>query len=415
MTREIPDAPQFESARKLHPFWMRMLNRVGGILPGSRRSLDADALWRAAAKKAGGVAGEARAEVRSGLSALCASLEADAELNWVGRFAARDDTLRLAATHLRIERARAAESSLDDTELPPVTFILGLPRTGTTVLHQLLAQDPALRTIPYWESFDPVAPAAGEPDRRPQKVEKMLGQLDAIVPQIQAIHPMAATAPEECVALFMNVFRTLQFDIQYRIPGYADWLLAQDATIAYRGYREQLQRIWRDRPMGERFLLKDPTHIVHLESLAEMFPEARFIFIHRDPARSISSICSLYAYTRSVFRDVVDPRAIGAEIMNGYWPDALDALPERRARLAADRCADVRQADLVERPLEVAKEIYRALDFDWTEEARAAMTRHLETERSRTTPRHVHSLEGFGLRPEGVRERFASYCAEYGV
>jgi len=243
----------------------------------------------------------------------------------------------------------------------------------------------------------------------------MLRQLDLFVPEIQAIHPMSCDAPEECVALFMNVFRTLQMGIQYRVPSYVDRMLHEDAASAYQGYRQQLQLILSHRPGGERLLLKDPTHTVHLATLLDVFPDARVIFTHRDPTRSISSICSLYPYSRAVFDDSVDPVEIGQEIIGGYWPDAMISAQSERKRLAPGAVADVRQRDLVEDPIATVASVYRALGIDLTEAARSAMQRFVLLDAQTPKRRHEHRLEGFGLEEGAVRERFKAYCEAFDV
>jgi hypothetical protein len=346
------------------------------------------------------------------LEVLASSVEEDAALNLIGRMSGRDDTLRMARTHLRIESALRDQPSLEQTALPPPIFVVGWPRTGTTFLHTLLAQDPASRTIPYWESFDPLPPEQG-PDRRAAKVDRMLAQLARFAPAYQAIHPMTGDAPEECVALFMNVFRTLQFDIQYRIPGYVEWLLAQDAGVAYAGYRRQLALLQHHRPCGVRQVLKDPTHLVHLEALLELFPDARVVYTHRDPAQAMSSLCSLYAHTRSIFSDDVDGRAIGAELMEGYWPRALDRAIELREKIPAERRTDVRYVDLVRDPLAAAAGLYSALGIDLEDRARAAMERFVRADAARDHGVHLHALEDFGLQAAAVRERFEGYCSRF--
>lgn len=437
MVRSIPDAPQFVDARRLKPFWMRAINGLGRRFAARHSRFDGTDLWDRALvrRRAAGKAGRARRSasgpsavpvpfpelvptppMREALDQLTRAVDGEAGLNWIGRIAALDDTLRMAATGLGAEAMYARNPAIAETPIKDPVFILGLPRTGTTALHHLLAADPANRTIPYWESFDPIPPAPGAEDRRVEKLEKMLKQLDSLVPEVQAIHPMTADLPEECVALFMNIFRTLQFDIQYKIPSYVDWLLGQDARIAYADYRRQLQLIAFARPLGERFLLKDPTHLLHQDAILDLFPDAKFIFIHREPERSISSICSLYAYTRAIFVDQVDPHAVGQEIMTGYWAKALDgSFDAHRGRLATERIVDIRQPDLVADPLGVAEQIYRAFSLDWNEAARSGMTHHVRAQASAPRARHEHSLKGFGLRPEAVRERFKAYCERFDV
>jgi hypothetical protein len=403
--------PQFKSARAGRPGWMNALNAAGRLAPRAVRP-SADAWWRAA-REASRDAGEPSADARAAAEALAESLRADAQLNLVGRFGARDDTTRLARTHLRVQRALKETQEAAAVRLPPAIFVIGWPRSGSTFLHRLLAQDPDTRTIPYWESFDPVPPRSG-PDTRAAQVERLLARLADLAPAYQEIHPMKADDAEECVAFFANELRTLQLDIQYRVPGYVRWLLAQDARTAYDAYCRQLRLVHHHRPHGARLLLKDPTHLVHLDTVLALFPEAKLVFIHRDPAVAISSICSLYAHTRAIFSDAVDAHAVGAEVMSGYWPSALDRGMALRDRLPRERVADVRHADLVRDPLAAAEALYRALGLELGDAARAAMASFVARDAAERGE-HVHSPEGFGLRGEAIRERFAGYVARFAL
>jgi hypothetical protein len=388
---------------------MRALNAAGRLAPGALQP-SADAWWRAA-RAAEPDAGDPDPSARAASEALAESLRADARLNLVGRFGARDDTARLATTHLRVRRALRETQAAAATPLPPAIFVIGWPRSGSTFLHRLLAQDPDTRTLPYWESFDPVPPRSG-PDRRAAHVERLLARLAQLAPAYQAIHPMTAHDAEECVALFANELRTLQLDIQYRIPGYVRWLLAQDARVAYQAYYRQLQLVQHHRPHGARLVLKDPTHIVHLETLLAVFPDAKLVFIHRDPAAAISSITSLYAHTRAIFSDAVEPHAIGAEVMSGYWPDALERGLALRDALPPARRADVRHADLTRDPIVTAEALYRALGLELGDAARDAMRAFVARDAAERGE-HVHTPEGFGVRREAIRERFAGYVARF--
>jgi hypothetical protein len=408
--RPAPHVRPFRGAREGRAWWLRALNAAGPLLSRAGR-LDADSLWEGARRQVGADAEPAPDAVEA-LAALCASVERDAALHLVGRFAARDDTLRLARTHLRVERALRARPEILATPLPEPIFVVGWPRTGSTALHQLLACDPAHRTLPYWESFDPVPPERG-PDRRPERVERLLRQLASFAPDYQAIHPMTAEMPEECVALFMNAFRTLQLDIQYRVPGYVALLLAQDARTAYEAYRRQLALLLHHRPGGERLVLKDPTHLVHLETLLALFPDARVVHTHREPAEALSSLCSLYAHTRAIFSDEVDPKALGRELLEGYWPRALEGALALRGRIAPGRLADVRCDELVRDPLGTVARLYRELGLPFTEAARAVMQAHLEAETRRPRGVHEHALALFGLSEGEVRERFADYRGRF--
>jgi hypothetical protein len=405
------DIPQFEDAHASHPRLIRAANRIGRLLPGSRK-LSADALWSAA--RAGSLADcEPTPEAKEALEVLVDSLSTNVRMNLVGWYSARDDTTRLARTHLRIHRALRENPAISEMPLPPAIFIIGWARTGSTFLHNLLACDPAHRTIPYWESFDPVAPEPGKPDRRIEKLDEMLKLLGRIEPRYHAIHPMAAESPEECVALFMNEFRSLQLDFQYRVPDYAKWLLAEDANVAYDLHRGQLELIQFHRPGGDRMVLKDPTHLVHLATIIDRFPNAKFVFTHRDPATAISSVSSLIAYTRALFSDDVDPRSIGPEIMDGYWPTALEKSRNLRAALPDRMAVDVRYPDLTRDPMGTIESIYRGLGIEFSTPARTSISRFLGNRPD--SGRHIHALEGFGLTKDEVRDRFAAYCEELDI
>lgn len=401
---------QFVDARAGQPWWMRALNRIGGLAPAAVQP-NAENWWAKACAAEPEIGAPAQ-RAREGLATLADSLAHDARLHLVGRISARDDSVRLAHTHLRIERALREAPEIAQTVLPAPIFIIGLPRSGTTFLHRLLSMDPAARTIPYWESYDPVPPRAGA-DTRVAKLDRMLAQLARISPAYQAIHPMSAGSAEECVALFMNELRSLQFDIQYRVPGYVKWLLSEDARIAYEGYHRQLQLIQHHRPHGVRFVLKDPTHLVHLTTVLEVFPTAKLVFTHRDPAFAFSSICSLYAHTRAIFSDDVDPHALGREVMDGYWPPALDRVQQTRAALPPSCLTDVRHADLVRDPLGSVAKIYAELGIELTAEARTEMEAFLALEAAAPKTVHEHSPEGFGLTRGMIRERFAGYTQRF--
>ena len=338
---------------------------------------------------------------------LVDALAENVPLHFVGAVSARDDTTRIARTHLRVHAALEAVPEIDQAPLLPAVFLIGWPRTGSTFLHQLLACDPDSRTMPYWESFDPVPPPPGEPDRRAARLRQTLRLLERIEPRYHAIHPMTAESTEECVALFMNDFRTMQFDFQYRVPEYNRWLLDQDANVAYAQYERQLRLVQHHRPAGRRQVLKDPTHLIHLETLIARFPDARFVFLHRDPVISLSSICSLTAYTRALFTDDVDARSIGPEVLAGHWPRALEESHALRERLPEAQRIDVRHPDLVRDPIAVVRAIYDRFGMEWTDAARGAMGRFLEERdagaRRTPRPRAGGLWCGSGRRPRALR------------
>lgn len=402
--------PQFTHARDSHAWWVRAVNSLGGSFePVGRPS--AERYWERA-QRLNPSAGEPTPDTREALVALTESLNDDAALNFIGKIAAWIDCTRMAATHLRVEQALRESPEIEQTELPPPLFVLGLFRSGTTVLHRLLGEDPDNRTLPHWESFDPVQ-GPGGPELRQRKLTRTLMLADMVSPSIKAIHPMDALQTDECRGMFTNVFRTPQFNVQYRASGYVDWLFAQDATIAYRHHRRQLQLVQYHRPYGKRFVLKDPTHTFFVKQILEVYPNARFMFIHRDPAETLSSICSLHAYARAVFSGDVEARALGAEISDSYMTRRLESAVAAVDRLPAGRVAHVRAPDLSRDPVGTIDEAYRSLGMELSAVGRLAMHEYMRVKRARQSPRHIHSAEGFGLDTSAIHERFDSYCERF--
>ena len=402
-------AEQFTSPSAILPRWLRAVNGIGKLLPGLfTPSVEA---WLAKAQREELDAGEPTRDVVDALQVLVDSLLSDAALSFSGRVAAAMDSIRMARQHLRIERALRNNPRIVETEIPAPIFLVGWMRTGTTFVHRLLSADPKSRFMPYWESMYPVPPV-GKDDRRAQ-LTKVLAQLETISPSYQAIHPMSADAPEECVALFTNVFRTLQYNVQYRVSRYVAWLRQQDPRIAYSHYRKQLQLVHYHRPTGARFVLKDPTHSVFVDTILALFPNARFVMTHREPTETLSSMASLYAYSRAIFSDDVDPHALGPELLSSYLLSSLEHAIARLDDLPAGRVAHVRYADVRRDPIGTMGQTYRALGEELDESARSAIEAMLETEADKPRDVHIHSAECFGLVRDAVRERLSAYCLRF--
>ena len=402
--------PQFTHANDSHSWWVRAINTIGGGLEPVGRP-DAD-IWWERAQRQNPDAGDPTPDTRDALDAFTRSLNEDAALNFIGKIAAWLDCTRMASTHLRVEQALRRRPEVVHTQLPTPLFVLGLFRSGTTILHRLLGEDPDNRTLPHWESFDPTPRPEG-PARAQGTLSRFLKMADILSPNIKAIHPMDAFQTDECRGMFTNVFRTPQLNVQYRVKGYVDWLFEQDATIAYRHHRRQLQLAYHQRPYGKRFVLKDPTHTFFVDAILEVFPDARFVFIHRDPVDTLSSICSLYAYARSVFSSDVDANAVGAELWSSYLVQGLEPAVHRVDQLPAGRVAHVRAPDLARDPVATIASAYHTLGMSLGGEARHAMHEYMIQKRLRPGARHLHSAEGFGLDPRAIRDRFSSYCRRF--
>lgn len=412
MNHEKPAPLHAATSNSPAPAALRWFNRLGRPL---RRlvTLSPDRLV-AAARKQAGVHEGIPLEFAQAFEQLIESLRRESNLHLAGRIAAYQDTLRLLRNQLRISQALEREPEIAATELPDPIFVTGMPRTGTSLLLNLLCRDRDHRALLYWESFDPV-PASGGPQAQARRTASMLRGLDYVSPGYQAIHPMEADGPEECVMLFMHAFSTPQFDIQYDVPSYMRWLDNVDRRAAYIHYRKQLQLIHHRRPFGKRMVLKDPSHMLAPDVILELFPKAKIVHIHRDPLVAVASNCSLYANTRSIFLDKIDRKRLGAHVLGGTWPNALDRSIALRERLPAGAVVDVAYCDLLHRPLETIGRLYERLGLELSEDARNRAALWLNANPQGKHGVHRYSLGEYGLAREQVEERFADYRRRFDV
>src|SRR5262249_33828243 len=228
-----------------------------------------------------------------GLHRLVESLETEANLNLMGRIAVREDIIRLLANRFRVEQDRRRDPGIAAEDIRRPIFITGMPRSGSTLLHGLLAQDPANRVPQTWEMLNPSpAPQRATYDRDPRiaKVERELWWFQRLSPSFQAIHDVGARMPEECVIILAHSLVGSQFASMYDVPSYSRWGDAQDARPGYELHRRFLQHL-QHHCRGERWVLKAPVHLPHLGALLSVYPDARVIMTHREPLEVLGSEC----------------------------------------------------------------------------------------------------------------------------
>ena len=350
------------------------------------------------------------------LRILLESVEEEARLHPLGRFMARENFIRVLSNRLRIEEAFKRRPEILARKIEDPVFIIGLQRTGTTVLHRLLAADPALRFLASWEAVNPApftADGKGEPDPRIKGALMAQRALRYLAPDFFAIHPVEALAPEEDVLLLDFDFWSTVPEATQRVPSFSAWLEQQDHTGAYLYYRKILQYLHWQRP-GGRWLLKSPHHMEHLDEILKVFPNARIIMPHRDPARVLASFCSMEAHAYGVFSDDVDPREVGR-----HW----FAKARRMVRLAAEardkagpeHFVDVAYADLVADPIAQMRRVYDFLGLELTQEKERAMRAWLAGNPQHKHGKHRYRLEDFGLDGDTVENAFADYRGRFSI
>lgn len=330
----------------------------------------------------------------------------DARLSPLGVVAVREQFRHSLHTALEMSRAAAAmpEAAREKIERP--VFILGLPRTGTTLLQRLLSCHAGARYLPFWEVYTPVPrdlahPAADLAERK-RAARLSLGVLHWLAPELMAIHPIEADDPEECYHLFRNAFLMPGgFDFAY-LPSYWQWFEAlPDKTALYRSFKLQLQILQHIDRRGH-WVLKSPLHLAVLPELLEVFPDARIVYTDRDPAQSIASLASLVAVTWGMTSDRVDLHEVGRYVL------AASARSEARARrraltLGPDQKFEIAYTELVKDPIGHVLAISKSFGLAADPEFEARMRAWLAANPSTKHGRHDYDLATFGLDAEDVR------------
>jgi hypothetical protein len=390
------------------PVGLRVLNGVGGALRAAGLPLVRldEATLVARATRETGLADFGDDRFRVPLRRLLDAFEREAALTVLGRLIARTDVVRLLANRLRMVDAHARNPEIGDAEIRAPIFVVGLPRTGTSILHELLAQDPANRVPMTWEVMHPwPAPerATYETDPRIAAVEKHFAGVDRLIPGFKTMHPMGARLPQECVALTAHDFATMLFSTTHHVPGYQAWLDGADLRWVYASHRRQLQYLQWKCP-AERWVLKSPGHLWALDALLAVYPDARIVQTHRDPLQVIASLASLVTLLRSL-----------AE-WTARLADGLARATAVRDRLPAGaRVLDVQFAELMRDEVAMVRRIYAHFDLGLSGEVEALMRRFLTENPREKHGRHRYTLAAAGLDEPTERRRYAAYQERVGV
>lgn len=404
-------------ARPRRPWPIRAWNAGGRAagLAGVRASLALDDLL-AAARRSARLDDFGDPYFREPLGVLLASLEAEAALHPFGRTVMRGRIAGMLANRLRVEALVREHPDIERIPIARPIVIAGLQRTGTTLLHRLLAADPRARSLAAWEALHP-APLDGEgregSARRRRAAQLSERGLRWLSPQFFAVHPVEADAPEEDVLLLDHCFTSQAPEATLHVPTYASWLEGHDLVPAYRYLARLLRVLLWQRP-GAHWVLKTPHHMEYLAELFEVFPDALVVQTHRDPRATTGSFCSMVAHGRGIFSDCVDPREVGR-----HWLRKVRRMIDRSLAVRDERdgrsFVDVSYYDLVADPLAEVRRVYDAAGLELTPEAAEAMRALLAHQKKDKHGRHVYRTRDFGLSPALVDETFADYRGRFGI
>lgn len=375
------------------------------------------------------VLGEARArtglcdfgpdDFRERLGVWCQAAAEDADLGPMGRARFFGDMVRYAANRLRFHDLLRHHPEIVDVEIRKPIIIAGLPRSGTTHLVNLIASDRRLRSLPYWESLEPIpepgiVPGSKEDDPRYVRCAREHEMLGHVAPLLKNMHDLTPDHVHEEIEVGALDFSTYLPEWLATVPRWRDYYYAHDQRPHYQYMKNVLKALqWMRGP--NRWILKSPQHLEQLGPLLDAFPDATVALTHRDPVSVVASAITMLTYGDRMRRTRVDPPAVAA-----YWCDRVEhllrACVRDRALLPESRSIDVLFHEFMADDLAMVKRIYGVAGLDVTDEARGALERYLEEHPRGKHGRIVYDLQGdFGIDPEELRKRFEFYYERFPV
>jgi hypothetical protein len=350
---------------------------------------------------------------REGLRSLIDSMENEAALSTLGRFIARTEIVMLLENRLRLHDWRRRHPEIAAVRVERPIFIVGMPRTGTSILHEIVAQDPNVRVPLTWEvdrPFPPPEAATYKTDARIAEIQRNLDRSESLIPDFKRMHPMGAELPQECVRMTATEFASMIFHTAYRVPSYARWL-HERANLApvYASHRRFLQHLgWRC--ARERWILKSPGHLWAIEDLLREYPDACLVQTHRDPLKITASLTSLVSLLRTMASERIDRLEIARE-WSEHVRTGLEKSVEARERgvVPRDQIVDVHFRDFMKDQIGTVRSIYERFGLKLTSEAEARMRAFITANPDDKHGKHAYRFADTGLDLDEERERSKRY------
>jgi len=373
-----------------------------------------DELHRAA-MKATGLEDFGEPDYRAGLRVLLQAFDTDTQLTEVGWQFAYGSVLGTLTARLHTQKGWSEHPQLRAVPIERPLVITGIPRTGTTALHKLLSMDPQFQGLEHWLTETPMVrppPAQWETHPAYRASVSNLNVYFTLMPQMRKAHDMVAGEVDECLEILRQSFVSNRFGAGAHIPTYDSWFFGQSEQGSYRRYVDVLRLVGAAEPR-KRWLLKNPGHLAQMHCLFEVFPDACVIVTHRDPLKSIPSLCSTLHMARRMFEgdaartDLIGPRE------RRYWREAVDTAQEARRRRPS-QFFDVDHRRFVADPLGTVHDIYEFFGLQLPAAARERMRAWIAADPTSRHGKHDYNLEDFGMTAAGLCEEFADYRAEFG-
>jgi len=368
-----------------------------------------------AAEQQSGLTANLEPAVMSALEILTSAMTNEASLNERGQQSMTSTLVRNLVNRMRVEQHIAQNQQILEKPITKPLFVFGLPRTGTTLVINLLNEDPARRCFLRWEALDSVPPpraAEMATDPRCIQSQKMTELGLKYAPHIAAIHYEEATSPTECQFAMSQSFCAQYYDSMMAIPSYHQWLLHTNYRPAFEYQKRLLQLLQCEAP--GRWTLKNPWHPLFLQDLTQVYPDARLVMTHRDPVEVVASACSLVKHVRQTISDEVDLHLLGQQLLETFLL-MIERTLEFKKQHGWDAIYDLLYSDMMRDPIKEMKKLYTHLKEPWNTTIEAAMKRHLANNPKGKFGTHEYHLQEYGLDKETIREIFADYCQKFRI
>lgn len=381
------------------------LSRLGLTLP----RLDADDIQRRA-MQATGLTDFGNPHYVAGLEALMAAGRSD-ELNFFGRLMIGSFALDCARTRLEWMETQKQQPEAFATELTPPIIVIGLPRSGTTFLHRMLAADPTHQSIPKWRLMKPFPPTNGRSDNRYETIVKNEKVLQRLRPELNSKHVTSADVAEECMLIQSLSFNSAIFYAAAPVFTYLEWFLTADRHAMYQEYASVLR--WYQHEDSRRLVMKSPSHMSDLPALMTAVPNALIVQTHRDPVKVINSVNSLFHTLHTMLmKPYVPEKMVEANLR--YMELLVQQNQAARETLNHNIC-DIFYDELVANPVGAARKIYTHFGLAWTDEKEQQLSQYIADNPRGKHGVHQYSAADFGLTDAQIRERFADYIERFNV
>ena len=341
----------------------------------------------------------------------------EASLSLIGRIATRWDVVRFLTNLLRFHDAERRDPGILAERIERPIFITGLPRSGTTFLHRLMIEDPDNRAPRVWQTIYPYPLDPGKrgaTDRRPRLVARQLRAFERLAPEFRDLHPLDAGSPQECSEITAHVFRSLRFDTTYRIPSYRSWLDSDGHLPAYHFHRRFLQHLQHQNG-GGRWVVKCPDHLFALDAIRAVYPDARLVFVHRDPVKVLLSVARLTEVLRRPFSRRIDRKEIGQQESARWLEGARRMMAVGDDAGLPERIHHVHHRDLVGDPVGTVAKLYRHFGLALGEMAAEAIGRYASQRPNGGYGPRAYRFEDHGLDGGAEREKFGAYMRHFGI